>query len=46
MTEYCEICGEELSTNREIEVGVCNYCSVILAGTDFEDDLNMEEDFE
>jgi len=35
MTEYCEICGEELETEEEISIGVCNYCSLILADTEF-----------
>jgi len=40
MTEYCEICGEELDPDEE-EYGICSNCKKAKNDDDYED----EEDF-
>ena len=34
----CEICGEELLTEEEIEIGICNDCSSVLMHDEFEEE--------
>jgi len=38
MTEYCEICGDELQTDEEIIAGVCNSCSCVIMHDAFEEE--------
>ena len=41
MTEYCEICGDELTENEE-EAGICEKCK---ASMEEDEEYEKDEDF-
>jgi len=44
MSEYCEICGDELQTEEETLSGICDNCSSTLMNDEYEEEQLFNED--